>query len=126
MQDFEKLLSVVRRKSEFDKNNRWYKGAESYLTGIGKELTEVIEEIPHNRQCYLEDELGDVLWNFLNAVLSLEKESNINLESVITRALNKYDERLSAIEKGITWSEVKLKQKKQLALEQASYNQKID
>lgn len=34
----------------------------------------MVEEIPKDRLCYLEDELGDVLWDYLGIVLSLGKE----------------------------------------------------
>ena len=119
MQHLDKLLEVAKRKSEFDKNNSWYLGSSTYLAEIKKEVDEVIEEIPKNRLCYLEDELGDVLWDYLNAILSLEKEAGVKIESVVQRACRKYEERVSAIENGISWDEVKLKQKKELEQEQS-------
>ncbi|EKO3566897.1 nucleotide pyrophosphohydrolase, partial [Vibrio metschnikovii] len=61
----------------------------------------------------------DVLWDYLNAVLSLEKEKGIKLDSIIERACRKYDERITAIESGISWDEVKEKQKSELAREQS-------
>ncbi|AYC06897.1 MazG nucleotide pyrophosphohydrolase domain [Vibrio cholerae] len=77
------MLEVAKRKSEFDKNNSWYLGSSTYLAEIKKEVDEVVEEIPKNRLCYLEDELGDVLWDYLNAILSLEKEAGVKIESVV-------------------------------------------
>ncbi|EGQ8119733.1 nucleotide pyrophosphohydrolase [Vibrio cholerae] len=120
MQHLDKLLEVAKRKSEFDKNNSWYLDSSTYLAEIKKEVDEVIEEIPKNRLCYLEDELGDVLWDYLNAILSLEKEAGVKIESVVQRACRKYEERVSAIENGISWDDVKLKQKKELEQEQSS------
>ncbi|EGQ7944602.1 nucleotide pyrophosphohydrolase [Vibrio cholerae] len=120
MQHLDKLFEIAKRKSEFDKSNSWYLGSSTYLAEIKKEVDEVVEEIPKNRLCYLEDELGDVLWDYLNAILSLEKETGVKIESVVQRACRKYEERVSAIENGISWDEVKLKQKKELEQEQSS------
>lgn len=90
MGNFEKLLEIARRKSAFDQTNTWYSGSETYLSELRAEIDEVVEEIPKNRTCYLEDELGDVLWDYLNTVLALEKESGITVESVLIRAFHKY------------------------------------
>ncbi|HFG2029839.1 TPA: MazG nucleotide pyrophosphohydrolase domain-containing protein [Vibrio cholerae] len=120
MQHLDKSLEIAKRKSEFDKSNSWYLGSSTYLAEIKKEVDEVVEEIPKNRLCYLEDELGDVLWDYLNAILSLEKEAGVKIESVVQRACRKYGERVSAIENSISWGEVKLKQKKELEHEQSS------
>ncbi|EKO3768987.1 nucleotide pyrophosphohydrolase [Vibrio metschnikovii] len=119
MQHIDKLIEISKRKSNFDENNSWYQGSSTYLVEIKKEVDEVIEEIPKDRLCYLEDELADVLWDYLNAVLSLEKEKGINLDSIIERACRKYDERVTAIESRISWDEVKEKQKSELAREQS-------
>lgn len=119
MENFEKLLAIVRRKSVYDLNNPWYSGPESYLQGLKDEVNEVIEEIPRMRACYLEDELGDLLWNSLNAVVALEKERGIRLEAVLGRACLKFEARLSGIEAGRSWQEIKDEQKQALAREQA-------
>ena len=58
------------------------------------------EEIPLGRKCYLEDELGDVLWDYLSALVCLKKEKGINIESIFNRAFQKYEERVSGIECG--------------------------
>ena len=115
MKNMDKLLAIARRKYIFDQTNSWYDGSATYLTAIPKEIDEVIEEIPKSRACYLEDELADVLWNYLNAVIALEKEAEINLASILERACTKYGERVSSIESGELWSNIKSRQK--LALE---------
>ncbi|MFM2484340.1 MazG nucleotide pyrophosphohydrolase domain-containing protein [Celerinatantimonas yamalensis] len=114
MKHIDKLIEIAKRKSEFDKNNSWYQGSSTYLAEIKEEVDEVVEELPKDRLCYLEDELGDVLWDYLNAVLSLEKEKGVKLESIIQRACRKYEERVSAIENGISWADIKQKQKNDL------------
>ncbi|EKO3368379.1 nucleotide pyrophosphohydrolase [Vibrio fluvialis] len=118
----EALLAIAQRKSDIDQSSDWFQGAQTYLHEIQSELQEVEEEIPHERRCYLEEELGDVLWDYLNLLLALEKESEIKLESVIARACKKYEQRISAIEQGIGWDEVKAQQKVALQTEQQAWN----
>ena len=117
MQDFEKLLSIAKRKNVYDQTNSWYEGSSTYLFGIKSEIDEVIEEIPQNRVAYLEDELADVLWDYLNILLSLETEANIDTQSVMARACRKYEQRINAIENGKSWHEIKEQQKAALAKE---------
>lgn len=119
MQNIDKLIEIAKRKSEIDKDNSWYQGSSTYLVEIKKEVDEVVEEIPKDRLCYLEDELGDVLWDYLGIVLSLGKEKGVKLESIIERACRKYEERISAIENDISWDEIKQKQKSELEREQS-------
>ena len=111
LNNFKKLADIARRKSRFDKGNDWSAGAETYLAEIKKEVDEVIEELPKSRTCYLEDELGDVLWDYLNIVMALEKEQGISLDSVLARAQQKYNERVSGIESGELWKDIKQRQK---------------
>ena len=102
-----KLFEVVKKKAQIDQTNSWSNGFSTYLNEIKKELAEVEEEIHSDRICYLEDELGDVLWDYLNLLLCLENEKGINVVNVFERALSKYDERISNIEAGIMWAETK-------------------
>ncbi|RXF03946.1 MazG nucleotide pyrophosphohydrolase domain-containing protein [Pseudoalteromonas sp. PS5] len=120
MKEFEQLLTIAKRKSEFDQTNSWSNGAATYLNEIKKEVDEVIEEIPRNRSCYLEDELGDVLWDYLNILCALESEAGVDIRSVLARACKKYEERISGIESGKLWKDIKEKQKSELANEQSN------
>ncbi|RCS73547.1 MazG nucleotide pyrophosphohydrolase domain-containing protein [Vibrio casei] len=115
MKEFDILLGIAKRKAKFDESNTWSNGSETYLSEIKNEVDEVIEEIPKSRKCYLEDELGDVLWDYLNILVALEKEANIDSEAVLKRACEKYEERMSGIENGQKWFDIKEKQK--IALE---------
>lgn len=117
MKPFKRLLSIARRKNVFDQTNPWSNGSSTYIAEICKEVQEVADEIAQDRQPYLEDELGDVLWDYLNLVLALEKEKGIKLEDVLARATRKYEERISGIENGVAWQEIKEKQKAALAQE---------
>ena len=117
MKTFETLLAIAKRKAVFDQNNTWFNGASTYLDAIKKEVDEVIEEIPKSRTNYLEDELADVLWNTLNALMALEQEAEISANNVLERACQKYEQRMTGIEAGVSWDEIKNEQKQALAAE---------
>lgn len=120
MDHFAQLLAIVRRKAVFDRNNPWYTGPESYLNGLHGEVAEVLEEIAQARTCYLEDELGDLLWNCLNAIVALEKSTDVRLEAVLARACRKFEGRVAWLEAGLSWQEIKETQKAELAEEHAA------
>ena len=114
---FSSLFDIARRKAKYDNTNTWYKGSETYFDALYQELEEVGEEITQTRLCYLEDELGDVLWNYLNLLIALEKEQGIDPTSVLSRAVNKYQQRVATIENNGSWAEVKAEQKLRLQQE---------
>lgn len=120
MENFDTLLDIVRRKSAYDRNNPWYAGPQSYLAGLKDEVDEVLDEIARQRGCYLEDELGDLLWNCLNAIVALQKGGEVTLESVLARACRKFETRLSGLEAGRAWDDIKREQKAALAAEFAA------
>ena len=117
MKTFDTLLAIAKRKAVFDQNNTWFNGASTYLDAIKKEVDEVIEEIPKSRTNYLEDELGDILWNTLNALIALEQEAGISANNVLERACQKYEQRMTGIEAGVSWDDIKNEQKQALAAE---------
>ena len=121
-----KLLDVARQKNMIDQDSEWSNGSETYLREIRLELDEVQEELDSERNCYLEDELGDVFWDYLNLLLALEQEGKISLSRVFERALVKYSKRIDGIQQGSSWSEVKRQQKQRLAEEQAVENNKAE
>ena len=114
---FSSLFDIARRKAKYDNTNTWYKGSETYFDALYQELEEVGEEITQTRLCYLEDELGDVLWNYLNLLMALEKERGIDPTSVLSRAVNKYQQRVATIENNGSWADVKAEQKRKLQQE---------
>ena len=118
MKDFQKLIQIVKRKAALDQGNAWSNGSSTYLEEIKKEVDEVVEEIPKQRDCYLEDELADVLWDYLNVLAALEQERGISSEAVLVRACDKYEERIAGLESGKRWADIKQVQKEKLAKEQ--------
>ncbi len=117
------LLEIVKAKQQSDKNYSWSNDSNTYLDEIKSEVGEVEEEIETGRTCFLEDELGDVLWDYLNLLQSLENENQIKLERVFERSFQKYTERWAAIQSGSTWSEIKTAQKRKLEIEHESRRQ---
>ncbi len=117
MKELDTLLALARRKAVIDQSGTWSKGAVTYLEAIREELIEVEQEIPQQRTCYLEDELADILWNYLNSLVALEGEAGIDTSSVLRRACAKYQERVESIESGESWQEIKARQKRVLAQE---------
>ncbi|MCH2056218.1 MAG: hypothetical protein MK214_06295 [Thalassotalea sp.] len=114
---FSSLFDIARRKAKYDNTNTWYKGSETYFDALYQELEKVGEEITQTRLCYLEDELGDVLWNYLNLLMALEKEQGIDPTSVLSRAVNKYQQRVATNENNGSWADVKAEQKRKLQQE---------
>ncbi len=115
MNDLERLLQIARRKYQYDQQSGWGLGAITYLNDIKTEVDEVLEERPKARRCYLEDELADIIWNYANALIALENKQEITIDAVLRRACDKFDQRVTGIESGQTWQQVKMRQKQQLA-----------
>lgn len=126
MSDFNQLLLLARRKHTFDQHHTWSQGAHTYLHSLPDELAEALHELALGRTCYLEEELGDILWVYLNALLALESEQGISLEKVLVRAVQKFTERMQVIEAGGSWDAVKQQQKARLAAEYQAAQQAKD
>lgn len=92
------FLKIIEEKSEYDRNNPWYVGSETYLEGIADEIKEVKAEMRDENQIFLTDELTDILWDYLNLLSSLKKEGKIeSIEAVIQHAERKYGQRIAAV-----------------------------
>ena len=89
-----------------------------YLEGITAEIQEAADEIKSNNQVYLEDELGDVLWDYLNILTTLKHTWYISSETkVFERCKGKYQERLEDKINSINRADTKTKQKENLKKE---------
>lgn len=111
------LLALAKVKSLIDQESGWATGAEPYLDALAEEVGEVKDELYSGRVAYLEDELGDLLWNYLNALQVLENQEKISLAKVFERANDKYRQRIEGIQGGQRWADIKAQQKQQLAQE---------
>ena len=72
-----------------------------------------------NKQVFLEDELGDVFWDYICLLESLELSGKISKEKVFERCYRKFSERLSIFDGSDNgdWQTVKQKQKERLEKE---------
>lgn len=94
----------------------WLK-SETYLDAIIWEVEESKEEHKKNNSVYLEDELGDILWTYLNSIYFLEKEGLIDMDQVFKRCIKKYTQRTNGMRDGISWYDIKDIQKEELKKE---------
>lgn len=111
------LQKIAALKSQRDLKGSWFKGSSTYLDALVEEISEVKEELVSGRQCFLEDELGDLLWDFVCLIEHLELEGKVDKERVFQRSVDKYSERVTNRSPGETWDDVKLRQKLELKKE---------
>ncbi len=122
------LNNLSKKRIEFFNSNLsqkdWYKGSETYFEEIVLELKEAKDEV-NTDKVYLEDELSDVLWDYLCLINSLKDEWKIDgLEKVIDRACNKYFWRINSLNwaNNWDWEKIKNEQKKFLKEEVLAKN----
>lgn len=116
--ELDKLMEVVRSKITRDQKGKWSKGSITYFEALTDEMKEVKVELSSGKQCYLEDELGDLLWVYLCFVHNLEVEGKVSMSKVFERSLLKYQERVNGINNGECWEKIKEKQKLRLKAEE--------
>ncbi|MGR5364252.1 MazG nucleotide pyrophosphohydrolase domain-containing protein [Vibrio mediterranei] len=119
----EKIQDIAAVKAQRDLQGDWFKGAETYLEALAEEILEVKEEIRANRRCYLEDELGDLLWNIACTLEHLTLSGQIDKNRVFERSIKKYTERVTKRGERETWESVKEKQKIELEREYLQENE---
>lgn len=119
---------VIERNSNTQTESRWKKLEEwnqvwTYIEELQSEIEEMKAEMKENNSVYLEDELWDILWDYLNIVYLLEKKGYINAGRVIERSEKKFGERIIWTEQNIPWNDIKSKQKQELLNEHTTkYN----
>ena len=94
----------------------WYKWSKTYWENVKWEIQEAENEI-NSHQVYLEDELGDVLWDYLCLLNSLKNEWKItSVEKIFDRALTKFSGRINEKTGDYNgkWEDIKEKQKKDI------------
>ena len=119
--NLDKLVNVVKSKIIRDQKGTWSEGSDTYFNALFDEIKEVKEELSSGKQCFLEDELGDMLWVYLCFVHNLEVEGKVSMSKVFERSLLKYSERVNGINNGGCWNEIKKKQKIALEFEQSNF-----
>lgn len=99
----------------------FYRWPKTFIDGIINEIEEVKVEFEQDKRVLLEDELGDVFWNYICLLESLEFEWKISREKVFERCWVKFSERLNREDGSDNgdWQVVKKKQKERLLAEQS-------
>ena len=113
---FEHLQRNKEKHTDGINNEEWY-NHKIYLDWVIEELEEAKAELRKNNSVHLEDELWDVLWDYLNLIFFLDKEWYIDHKNVFKRSLKKFSWRLNWIKSWITWWEIKKHQKAELKKE---------
>ncbi len=117
---FKKIFFLSQKRIEDLENDDkwWYNGYETFLKWMREEIDEMEQELKENNSVHLEDELGDILWDYLSFINVLEKRNYISsAEKVFERIHKKYGERLKPVYGQNTenaWYEIKKKQKEEL------------
>lgn len=127
MKNLEKILNLSQKRIDYfcDEENvrNWYQGSETYFRSIITETEEARAENREQNHIYLEDELGDIFWNFCCLLSSLEREGKIShKKEVFRRCYQKFSERIGEEGRGgHNWDEVKKSQKIALKKENLDY-----
>lgn len=113
---FDQYRSCIERKYKvYERINPNWNSITMYLDGLRSEVQEVEQEIKDNNLVYLEDELWDILRDYMNLLHILEKQEKIrSRRDVFKRSFDKYSERIDDKEKWILRKDTKEKQKKRL------------
>ena len=124
MKELKELIKLVAYKHQLDlkRNEEKYMDTDWIAQSIVDEVKEVQEEIKPNNIAHLEDELSDILWGWLTLIENLKDKGYVKShESIIERALKKYEERILPLygdeRDHDVWREVKAKQKEALEKE---------
>lgn len=114
----EKIANWADTNFQINPNYRNF-WVEKYFGFLKWEIEEVEAELRLNNKVYLEDELWDILWVYLNLLNKLEDAEYIDKNRIFDRCFNKFHERISPYLKSdwkncSMWNEIKAKQKVRL------------
>lgn len=102
----------------------WYKWSRTYWENLKWEIQEAEAEI-NTHQAYLEDELWDVLWDYLCLLNSLKSEWKItSVERVMDRALTKFSWRINKDTWDYNWDWQEIKKMQKVKIEEEIKNTK--
>ena len=96
----EQYIALIQQKQERQKNisglSLWE--PKHRLQGLLNEVQEVDEELKLQNQIYLEDELWDIFWNYMNFLTLLETQWYISdTQTILQKSYDKFHERTSAV-----------------------------
>lgn len=123
----QKILDLTKKRIDYfydgNTDDDWYRWSEKYFEDIIAETEEASEENCKNNHVFLEDELGDIFWNFCCLLSSLEREGKISeRNAVFRRAYAKFSQRIGEDGRGgHNWDGVKEEQKIGRKMEHESF-----
>jgi NTP pyrophosphatase (non-canonical NTP hydrolase) len=124
MNFYEKIKQLSENRITFfrDGSHAFYKWSGTYFSHLVEEVAEANWENKWQNKVYLEDELGDVFWDYMCLLQSLKAEGKIcGVDEVLERSYNKFVERVWIDGKWmVPWDETKKIQKKKLKEEHES------
>ena len=105
------LKTIVSEKQNVNEQRNtgsdWSEMPATYLECIRDETVEVEEALDHHEA--LTEELGDILWDYINLLESLEKD--ISVQKLVETATAKYESRLKDLKERRSWSDAKSSEK---------------
>lgn len=117
----DKIQKIIQKRINYFSKNKsdFFKWNETFFEEILKEIKEAKDEVKENNSVYLEDELWDILWDYLCIIEALKVEWKIeNFEKVLERCYKKFSERINEETwESRDWKEVKKIQKEELKKE---------
>ncbi len=120
------LYQLAIEKTAIDKSPY---DAREYFEGIQDEIREVGEQFHASNAVLLEDEVGDILWDYFCMVAHLEREGLIrSSEHVFMHAREKYGERFEGVGLGTegVWDAIKKRQKERLFADHEAYQKSLE
>ncbi len=135
MKNKEILQSIEVLLNLGDKNlqkNPWVQRediTDVYFNELPGEIEEAKAEHKKNNAVYLEDELGDILWDYIMLLKTLQRDGYIrDINNVFTHAVEKYEERYDFLDMSVGdegyegyWERIKEKQKARLKEKHETY-----
>lgn len=114
----DKIQKIIQKRINYFSKNKsdFFKWNETFFEEILKEIKETKDEVKENNSVYLEDELWDILWDYLCIIEALKVEWKIeNFEKVLERCYKKFSERINEETwESRDWQEIKKIQKEEL------------
>ena len=120
----EKLNKLSEKRIKYFESwndDKWfYNGSKTYFKELPLEIEEAFVENKINNSVYLEDELWDILWDYLCLLNTLKIEWKISsIENVFKRSYKKFSWRINekTWKNNWDWKEIKKLQKEELKKE---------
>lgn len=99
-QFIEKYITLIKDKQQRQKNISWltFGDPKQWLQALIDEVQEVDDELELDNKIYLEDELWDIFWNYMNFLVLLKFQWYIwSPEDILKQSYQKFYERTSAV-----------------------------